>query len=198
MSERPHAIPKEWLAAYHDGELDETRRQQLEAHLPTCASCRQELAALESLSNVLAVDQLADGALTSLPAFWRRLEPQLPDRAPATLSLVRWLPGIGLLMANVLVQFIAIAGVAVMLVAGQLSWMGQLVAWVDDALFDWLLGWLTWLVPAQWSGWGLSLFLVVLSAWLAVLYLAWLGYVWLDHRRPVVRLALAFSESNAC
>jgi Putative zinc-finger len=190
MSEHPHAIPNEWLALHYDGELDAKRRQQVEAHLPTCAACQRELAALKALSGALAVDRLADDALVSRSArfAWCELEPRLPERTVAASPLLQWLPGIGLLMANVFVQLIAVAGV-VMLVAGQLSWIAQPVAWVDDALFDWLLGWLAWLVPAQWSGWGLSLFLVVLSAWLAVLYLAWLGYVWLERQRPATNVA---------
>jgi hypothetical protein len=198
MSEHAHAIPDEWLALYYDGELDAKRHEQVEAHLLTCTACQRELAALKALSGALLTDQMAADALGSRSArLWRELEPRLPERAVVATPLLKWLPGMGLLMANVLVQFIAVVGVAVMLVVGQLSWIAQPVAWLDDALFGWLLGWFAWLVPTRWSGWGLSLFLVVLSAWLAVLYLAWLGYLWLDHRRPVAHMALAFSESNA-
>jgi hypothetical protein len=189
MSEHPHAIPNEWLALYYDGELDARRRQQIEAHLPTCAACQRELAALKELSGVLIADRVADDAVMSRSAFWRELEPRLPERTVTASPLLQWLPGIGLLMANVFVQFIAVVGVVVMLVAGQLSWIAQPVAWLNDALFDWLLGWLTWLLPARWSGWGWSLSLVVLSAWLAVLYLAWLGYVWLERQRPATNMA---------
>jgi len=200
MSEHPHAISNEWLALYYDGELDAKRREQVEAHLSTCTACQRELAALKALSGALAVDRLAADTLTSRSArfAWRELELRLPERAVAASPLLKWLPGMGLLMANVMVQFIAVVGVAVMLVGGRLAWIAQPVAWLNDISFDWLLGWLTWLLPAQWSGWGLSLCLVILTAWLAVLYLAWLGYLWLDHRRPVAHLALAFSESSAC
>ena len=191
MSEHPHAISNEWLALYYDGELDAKRHEQVEAHLPTCTACQRELAALKALSGVLASDQMAADTLMSRSArsAWRELEPRLPERAVVASPLLKWLPGMGLLMANVMVQFIAVVGVAVMLVGGQLSWIAQPVAWVNDVLFDWLLGWLTWLLPAQWSGWGLSLFLVILTAWLAVLYLAWLGYMWLDRQRPATSMA---------
>jgi hypothetical protein len=189
MSEHPHAISNEWLALYYDGELDAKRREQVEAHLPTCTVCQRELAALKALSGALAGDQMAADALMSQSArsVWRELEPRLPERAVVASPLLQWLPGVGLLMANVMVQFIAVVGVAVMLVGGQISWIAQPVAWVNNALFDWLLGWLTWLLPAQWSGWGVSLGLVILSAWLAVLYLVWMGWMWLERRRPVMQ-----------
>ena len=189
MSAESHEISKEWLALYYDGELDARRREQVEAHLPTCEPCRQELAALKSLSDVLVVDRLSDVALASQSArsAWRELEPRLIDRAAAAPSLLRWLPGIGLLMANVLVQFIAVASVVVMLAAGRLGWIGQSVSWLNRALSDWLLGWITWLLPAQWGDWGLSLFLVILSAWLAVMYLAWMGWMWLERHQPAVQ-----------
>ncbi len=189
MSERSHAIPNEWLALYYDGELDTLRREQVEDHLRVCVPCQQELAALKGLSSLLAVDRLGQDVLASrsVRSAWRELEPRLPERAPAAPSLLRWLPGIGLLIANVLVQFFAVLSVVVMLAASRLGWIAQSVDWLDAALSDWLLGWATWLLPVWWSGWGLSLFLVMLSAWLAVLYLAWLSYVWMGRRQPATQ-----------
>ena len=185
MSE--HAIPNEWLALYYDGELNEIRRAQVQAHLRSCADCQRELAALKALSRVLVVDRLADDALASRAVFWRKLESRLPERVEAAPSLLKWLPGVGLLLANVLVQFVAVVSVVVMLLASQLGWIAQSIDWLDRALLSWLGGWLTWLLPAQWGGWGVSLGLVILSAWLAVLYLAWMGWMWLERRRPVMQ-----------
>ena len=37
---------------------------------------------------------------------------------------------------------------------------------------------MVWLMPAQWTSWGLFALSFVLSAALAVLYLGWLGYEW--------------------
>jgi anti-sigma factor RsiW len=37
----------EYLAAYADGELDETMRERVRTHLDACAECRQELDALK-------------------------------------------------------------------------------------------------------------------------------------------------------
>lgn len=189
MTEYPHAIPNEWLALYYDGELDAMRRDQVEAHLAVCVACQEELAALKGLSDLLAADRLGSDVLASqsIRSAWNEVESQLPDRTAAAPSLLRWLPGLGLLIANVLVQFIAMVSVVVMLAAGQLGWIAQLVDGLDRALSDWLLGWIAWLLPIPLSGWGLSLFLVILSAWLAVLYLAWLGYIWMERRQPIPR-----------
>jgi anti-sigma factor RsiW len=183
MNEQSHVIPNEWLALYYDGELDARRREQVDAHLPACVHCQQELAALKALSSLLVLDRLSEDALASQSArlAWRALEPRLPERAADASSPLRWLPGIGLLMATVLVQFIAVASVVVTLVAGQVTWIAQSMAWLDDTLSGWLLGWLAWLLPAQSSGWGLSLLLVILSAWL--------GYVSLQRQLPTSQVA---------
>ena len=180
MSEPQHMIPNEWLGLYYDGELDATRRQQVEAHLPSCADCQRALAALQALSRVLAVDRLS--APENVRLTWAELESRLPERAKTEPSLLQWLLGIVLLIANVMLQFIAVASVVVMFMAGQLGGIALALAWLNRALSDWLLGGIAWLLPAQWNHWGVSLLLVIMSAWLAVLYLAWLGSVWL--KRP--------------
>ncbi len=186
MSEHPHAIPNDWLVLYYDGELDAQRRAQVQAHLKVCIRCQQELDALNRLSSLLSADRLGADALTngSVRAAWRELQPRLPERAAAAPFLLRWLPGIGLLIANVLVEFIALASLVMVLAASQLGWLAQSVDWLDGALSGWWFGWITWLLPIPQSGWGWSLFLVILSAWLAVLYLAGLGYVCLERRQP--------------
>jgi anti-sigma factor RsiW len=188
MSGYLHEIPPEWLAAYRDGELDGARRGVVEAHLPGCASCRQELAALQSLSDALAVDRLPDSVVTRHAALWRRLEPQLPDRAPATLSPVGWLPGISLLLVGGLVQFTAAVVAVVMLIDGRAPWAADSLAWLGRVAAGALVGWLAWLLPERWVGLGLTGGLVILSAWLAALYLAWLCYAWRYRWRPAVRL----------
>lgn len=186
MNECTHSIPDIWLAAYYDGELDQARRQQLEAHLPGCTSCQRKLDALKSLNIALAADKLTESAFTSKSAFWNEIESRLPERAPVTRAPIRWLPGIGLLVINGLVQFGAAAGVVIMFVAGQFGWTASpAVAWSNRALDGWALGWASWVLPAQLSGLGLVLFYIVISAWLAVLYLAWLGFEWRYHQRSV-------------
>ena len=188
MSGYPHEIPPEWLAAYHDGELDSARCAQLLTHLPGCASCRQELAALQSLSDALAVDRLPDSVVSGHAALWSKLEPQLPDRAPMTLSPVGWLPGISLLLVGGLVQFVAVAVAVVTLIDGRAPWAADSIAWFGRVAASALFGWLAWLLPERWVGLGLAGGLVILSAWLAALYLAWLCYAWRYRWRPAVRL----------
>jgi anti-sigma factor RsiW len=190
MSEHSPAIPNEWLTAYYDGELDEVRREKVEAHLLTCVSCQQELAMLRSLSDVLAVDPLPEGVLASRSEFWRKLESQLPDRAPIAQSPLRWLPGIGLLLINGLVQFGAAVSAVVMLIASFLPQGTQPLTLLSRAAASSVMGWITWLLPNEWSGLGLAAFFIVISACLAVLYLAWLGYMWRYRWPSAVRMVV--------
>ncbi len=185
MSRLDHPIPGEWLTAYYDGELDAARRDQVRAHLPQCAECRRELAELEALSQTLAADALPLAAGTGPVDFWRGVQSQLPDRRPAQpirtpLSargiLLRWSPGIGLLLLNGVVQVAAVAATALMLIVSPLSGAPGWATWSSRLAADLTLGWAAWLLPAGWSGVGVFLFWVSVSAALAVLYLAWLGY----------------------
>jgi anti-sigma factor RsiW len=49
----PCPTNSEW-SAYHDGELDEARRRELEAHLALCAACMAQLNELQMLSGMFA------------------------------------------------------------------------------------------------------------------------------------------------
>ena len=146
MSEGTHMIPDEWLMAYRDGELDDARRARVAAHLGECADCRQALAELGALSQ----------------------------------ALLRWSPGIGLLLLNGVVQVLALALTGLLLlpmalvqaVAWTPAWATGLVQLAAGAT----LGWLAWLVPDGLSGWVLIGVWLIVSAELALLYVAWLGY----------------------
>jgi anti-sigma factor RsiW len=185
MSPLAHPIPAEWLTAYHDGELEAGRRQQVAAHLAECADCRRELAELETLRQTLASAELPQAAFTSADAFWRDVQPQLPERQPARPNgapvnargvLLRWSPGILLLLLNGAVQVAAVAAATYLLLAAALQWTP---AWATGLLrlaTGFTLGWPTWLLPANWGGWELLGFWLVVSVELAVLYLAWLAY----------------------
>ncbi len=181
MNPETHALPDTWLAAYYDGELDEMHRQSLEAHLNECISCRQRLAALQSLSQVLVVDALADRAVMA-PLCWPELEARLAGRPRLGLMPLNWFPGIGLLLAHGVLQFGAIASAVVMLMTAWFKRDGFILTWLGRVLGSWILGWPAWWLPAPWSNLGLPLFFVLASAGLAVLYLAWLGYLWRYHR----------------
>ncbi len=172
MTENAHTIPEFWLAAYYDGELDGSQRLQVEAHLPECPSCRSKLDELRWLGSALAVDRPAGEAL-DWPAFWNRLEPQLPERTQVARTLISWLPGIGLLFLNGLVQVGAAVTFAALFIAGQARWATRDVSWLRGLTNGFPVGWLS-----QWGSWGVILLFVNLMFGVAVLYLAWLGYTW--------------------
>jgi anti-sigma factor RsiW len=51
------------LNAYHDGELDERARREVEAHARTCEGCAAQLAAMRDLSGLIRVGARARGAV---------------------------------------------------------------------------------------------------------------------------------------
>ena len=187
MTPLPHTIPAEWLTAYYDGELDAARRERVKAHLAGCAECRRQLEEWSALNEALAADKLPQERLTSPAAFWRGVQARLPEQRPAQPAptpvsvsrvLLRWSPGIGLLLLNGALQVAAVAGVALMLVPARL-WAGPAWAgWAYSLAADSSLGWLAWVVPSGWSWVGVSFLSLTISAGLAVVYLAWLGYEW--------------------
>ncbi len=184
MNDSSHPIPLEWLEPYHDGELDAERRALVDAHLPECATCQQELAELQHLRETLWADSLPDDALTDGKVFWQGLKARLPERAAtaanASISprqlFSRWLPGLSLLLLSSVVQVLAGIVAVVWLV---LPPLGPLPAWagtLDHLTADILVGWPMWFVPDNWSGLGFTVLILLISAGLAILYLAWLGY----------------------
>jgi hypothetical protein len=90
--------------------------------------------------------------------------------------LLRWSPGIGLLLLNGIVQVAAVAGTILVLTTWQLSTTPAWAAWLYRFAAGATLGWLAWLLPTNWGGLGLFLFWMTVSAELALLYLAWLAY----------------------
>ncbi len=89
MSHRPHrpAIYED-LKAYADGELSALKRWQIRRHLAGCASCRQEVAGLnrvsENISNLpqpTPRPELRARIMASLPA---------PPPTPARLPVLSW------------------------------------------------------------------------------------------------------------
>jgi hypothetical protein len=126
------------LSAYHDGELSTAQRAQVEAHLQTCAPCREQLAQLQALSSLLAAYSVEVG---STEEFWERLQPRLPARKRITLpTLTRvrqqprqswlFLPPLGLLLSKAMVQAVMFISLALY---GMYS-LGLLPAWVDRTL----------------------------------------------------------------
>jgi hypothetical protein len=118
--------------------------------------------------------------------FWRGVQAQLPARQPAPAArtapvstrrvLLHWSPGIVLLLLNGAVQVAAAAGAAYLVLAAALQWTPAWATGLLQVATGFSLGWPTWLLPANWGGWELLGFWLFVSAELAVLYLAWLGY----------------------
>ncbi len=67
------------LDAYLDGELDRRGEIEVQAHLETCQTCRDELEELRQLSHLLSLAPQPD--FTSTPDFMAHLMLQLPRRA---------------------------------------------------------------------------------------------------------------------
>ena len=89
---------KEQLVAYVYGELDGADRDRMDAHLQTCADCREELAGLRSVRVELAA--------------WTPPQPEfgfhvVRERKPTWQA--RWMPAFGLAAAAVLLLAVAAA-----------------------------------------------------------------------------------------
>jgi len=126
------------LSAYHDEELSAAQRAQVEAHLRTCAACREQLAQVQALSTLLTAYSIEVG---STKEFWKRLAPRLPARkritspAPARMRQQPrqpwvFLPPLGLLLSRAMVQAVMFVSLAFY---GVYS-LGLLPAWMDRAL----------------------------------------------------------------
>ena len=86
----------EWLAAYHDGELNPNRQRQVEEHLQGCSTCRMELESLNGLSSLLQADPLPQQ--TPPQRFAAQVQLRLPRTSPPLLrrnadQLPRWVWG---------------------------------------------------------------------------------------------------------
>jgi anti-sigma-K factor RskA len=87
MARDEHSIFRENLSAYALGALEGDELRALEAHLPTCDSCRAELAEYRAIS---------DGLLTALPprppsaALRKRLQSQLPSAQKKAQPRFTW------------------------------------------------------------------------------------------------------------
>lgn len=107
------------LSAYHDGELPAVQRAKVEAHLQICASCREHLAQLQTLSELLTTYQVE---IERAEEFWKRLEPYLlTQERTAPSVLVRgqktrrswaFIPPLILLGVKVAVQAVLFISVA--------------------------------------------------------------------------------------
>jgi len=86
-----------WIAGYHDGELTESRRAEVEAHLGACAECRSELEELRALSGLL--ETFEERPSSDLPVersrtsreFGKQVMARLPERqVPRRERWLKW------------------------------------------------------------------------------------------------------------
>lgn len=70
---------REWLQAYHDGELTAKQAARVEEHLAVCEACCEELEALAELSTLLQAAPAAQPALSE-EQFAAQVALQLPRR----------------------------------------------------------------------------------------------------------------------
>ena len=85
-----HKQVNELLAAYLDDEVTGAQRQEIEAHLATCQSCRQDLDALKSARDILRQALKSKAADADPPSrAWTELLPELQGQRPSFLFLFR-------------------------------------------------------------------------------------------------------------
>jgi len=124
---------REQLGAYLDGELHGTSLQAMQLHLETCASCKEELAALRRISETLREAPLP-ASLPPAAGFSEALMQRLPPRPPhAAVSLPRsaWLVPLGMLIALVFVQAASVLSTLAGLAQGT-GLLGEIGSWFAD------------------------------------------------------------------
>ncbi|HIC88378.1 MAG TPA: hypothetical protein EYP04_03120 [Anaerolineae bacterium] len=107
-------FPLGHLEAYVDGELSGTERQRVKRHLRRCPVCREEVAALQSLSELLKGVHCPWHRFSSAEAFWARLESRLGRQIlPGTLDVavkrgLLWLLPAGVVLAQALLSAVGL------------------------------------------------------------------------------------------
>ena len=200
------------LAAYADGELNRSEANQVKLHVHRCPRCRAELAEMQALSARLQEFALPEGLGQDL---WERVEQRLPERRmvpqPPRGGFLRWLPPIGLVASNAMLQAVLIVAPCLWALSnlGLFDWPSLPLNWlpagvqlpslpIEEAISHLL----SWLVAAPLGPgfdslartWGMDLsgvfswllpsalvFLTFIS--LALLYLSWLLAYWRQEAR---------------
>jgi anti-sigma factor RsiW len=191
-----------WLGAYHDGELQEHRVHQIEAHLAECARCRAQLEQLQALTALLgasppAVDLTPSERFVAQVGLRLRQRSERSTRGKA-LEIGWRLAPLGLLGAWAFLQAaFLVAGVT--LLARHLGLGGELLASLGSAsppgptlaetlrlsgagLNDLAQVVLYWLRDKGPIGWGVTLNLAAMAV-ISLLYGSWLASWWARRRR---------------
>jgi anti-sigma factor RsiW len=77
------------IHAYHDGELDATRRAVVEAHLERCAECRRLLDELQELTALIGESEVGEAGADTMARFegaWHEARDRSVMRIGAWLS----------------------------------------------------------------------------------------------------------------
>ena len=187
------------LNAYLDGELQGTRLHEMELHLASCRSCRNELMELHLVSDLLQAaptpefmpaDRFVSNLNLSLP---RRTQPDLPQK---TASLAWWLVPSGLMAAWFFVQ--TLFTLSNMVTAAQATgFFGKAAAWLGGGQQTIWFAAMTGLFGRQVVGtqttlpvlnalnvFGANLLVGFLwQALIAIFYWGWM-FAWWLYRRP--------------
>ncbi len=186
-----------WLAAYHDGELNERQAHLLEAHLQTCAQCQRARAELQSLTALLAEVPLPDPQ-TAPETFVTQVGLRMPRRPVqsewqrALRAAWHWAPA-GLLGAWAFLQAAFFVTSLVLILVAYLPGAEALARWLPQgsSFFGQAasLGSASPLEIGSFGlevlrgggilGWGLTLDLL-LSALLGLIALSWLASWWIQ------------------
>ena len=117
----------EQLGPYVDGELDASRRAALEAHLPACPPCAQDLAELRSLKQLFSAAASGAGAFAFPGAVRRRLHEHVDSLSD--LGLLR----IGRTLSGIAACFL-VAGAVWLTSPARRPVQGPMAAWEASAL----------------------------------------------------------------
>jgi anti-sigma factor RsiW len=128
-----HEAMRSLLNAYLDGELQSTRLQEMELHLASCESCRNELTELHLVSTLL--QDAPSPEFMNTERFVSNLVLRLPRQTlhslpPKPGQLAWWLIPAGLMGAWVFVQTVFILSNLVA-VAQTTSLFGQVATWLN-------------------------------------------------------------------
>ncbi len=178
------------LAEYHDQELPERLRRQVETHLEECAECRAELSRLEGLSDLLDAYTLPD-AFASAEVFRAQVTLRLSRRSRPQVRYLSWSWHV---VPIVLVSaLVGLLGLVVLIDLVQSAWAVFEWAGIDVAT---VLGvprlvctgtWLEELVCAGMQGLGGLAFRLCLYTVALVLFgsfVGWIGVLWRADARP--------------
>lgn len=104
------------LERYHDQEVTEEERRQIEEHLTQCASCRALLARTAEIGNLIRLPIQEVSERADFEKAWRKIRREIQAREPLPRwkSLGAWLKGWGLTWKRAWIP----ATAAALLVAG--------------------------------------------------------------------------------